>query len=314
MPLDPQIQQVIDVMQSLNFPGLSALPVEQARQAIAMMGGDRPEPPAVADVTDRTIPGPDGDVPVRIYRPAGATPGEALPVVVFFHGGGWVIGSIDTHDITARELANGSGAVVVSVEYRLAPEHRFPAAADDSWAATTWVAEHAAEIGADGSRLAVAGDSAGGNLAAVVALHARDAGLPLRLQLLIYPATDASMGTVSIRDNGTGYFLTEADMDWFYGHYTATNDRSARPAHWRLSPMLAPDLSGVAPALVITAEFDPLRDEGEAYAEKLRAAGVEVTATRYDGMIHGFFGMTANVDRAREAMAQATTALAKALA
>ena len=311
MPLDPQIQQVIDAMQSMNFPGLSALPVEQAREAIALMGGDRPEPPAVADVADRTVPGPRGDIPVRVYRPAGAE--EALGVVVFFHGGGWVIGSIDTHDVTARELANGSGAVVVSVEYRLAPEHRFPAAVDDAWAATQWVADNAARIGADASRMAVAGDSAGGNLAAIIAIHARDAGLPLRLQLLVYPAVDASMSSRSIRDNGVGYFLTEADMDWFYGHYTDTTRRDDRPSDWRLSPILG-DLSGVAPAVVLTAEFDPLRDEGEAYAEKLRAAGVEVSASRYDGLIHGFLGMTANVDRARDAMAEATTALAKALA
>ncbi|HEX2849036.1 MAG TPA: alpha/beta hydrolase [Acidimicrobiales bacterium] len=313
MPIDPQVQEVLDLLSSMSFPGLSAFPVDQARQAMDAMRANRPEPPAVARVDDRTIPGPAGDVPVRIYTPAGAVDGELLPLIVFFHGGGWVIGSIDTHETTARELANGTGDVVVSVEYRLAPEHRFPAAVDDAWAATQWVAAHAGEIGGDGSRLAVAGDSAGGNLAAVIAIHARDTGLPLRFQLLVYPAVDASMASASIAENASGYFLTEADMDWFYGHYTAVDQRHERPADWRLSPILANDLTGVAPALVLTAEYDPLRDEGEAYAEQLRAAGVEASVTRYDGMIHGFFGMTATVDRARDAMQEATAALSKAL-
>lgn len=303
MPIDPQIQTVLDQMSSLGFPGLSALPVEQARQALAMMGAQRAEGvDEVASLRDIEIPGPAGAVPARVYVPdAGPSP---LPVVVYFHGGGWVLGGIESHDGTCRSLANASGAVVVSVDYRLAPEHPFPAAVEDCWAATVWVAEHAVELGADGSRLAVAGDSAGGNLAAVVALLARDAGAPaVRGQLLVYPVTDASMSHPSIEENGEGYFLTKADMDWFYGHYAPD-----RPADWRLSPLLA-DCSGAPPALVLTAEFDPLRDEGEAYAQRLGDAGVPVEVSRKNGLIHGFFGMTAAVDEARRSMDEAAAAL-----
>lgn len=305
MPVDPQVQQLLEQMDSFGFPGLSALPVEQAR---LLLDGMRPPPDAaepVADVLDCTASGPAGDVPIRVYRPAVE---GLLPVVTYFHGGGWVLGSIDSHDGTCRTLANASGAIVASVDYRLAPEHRFPAAVDDAWAATCWVADHARDIGGDG-RLAVAGDSAGGNLAAVVALSARDAGWPqLRFQLLVYPAVDARMRSASIHENGDGYFLTRSDMEWFYGHYApdVVDD-------WRLAPLEAEDLSGLPPALVLTAEFDPLRDEGEAYGRRLAAAGVEVTVTRYDGMIHGFFGMSATVDRARDAVRQAGEALAKAL-
>jgi acetyl esterase len=220
-----------------------------------------------------------------------------------------VIGSIETHDGLCRELANRSGAIIVSVEYRLAPEHPFPAAPEDCYAATSWVAEHASEFGGDPARLAVAGDSAGGNLSAVVALMARErGGPPLRFQLLIYPGVDCRMGYPSIDENGTGYFLTKADMHWFYGHY------GADPNDWRASPLLAPDHSGLPPALVLTAEYDPLRDEGEAYARKLREAGVPVTLRCYDGQIHGFIGMTATVDRAREAFDQAAADLRHALA
>jgi acetyl esterase len=233
---------------------------------------------------------------------------KPLPVVVYFHGGGWVIGSIETHDAPCRELANRSGAIVVSVEYRMAPEHPFPAAPEDCYAATAWVADHAAEFGGDPARLAVAGDSAGGNLAAVVALMTRERnGPPLRFQLLIYPAVDARMGYASIDENSTGYFLTKADMHWFYGHY------GADPSDWRASPLLAPDHSGLPPALVLTAEYDPLRDEGEAYARKLQEAGVPVTLRRYDGQIHGFTIMTAAVDRACEAVNQAAADLRQAL-
>jgi acetyl esterase len=261
----------------------------------------------VAEVRDLTVSTPDGPIPARAYIPYGETP---LPVVVFFHGGGWVIGSIETHDAPCRELANRSGAIVVSVEYRLAPEHPFPAAPEDCYAATSWVAEHASEFGGDPSRLAVAGDSAGGNLSAVVALMAVErGGPPLRFQLLIYPATDFRMGYASIDENGNGgYFVTKADMHWFFGHY------GADPTDWRASPLLAPDHSGLPPALVLTAEYDPLRDEGEAYARKLEEAGVPVTLRRYDGQIHGFLGMTAAVDRAREAVDQAAADLRQALA
>lgn len=303
MPIDPQIQTVLDQMQGIGFPGLSALPVEQGRAALAMMGVARADAlEEVARLEDVEIPGPAGAIPARAYVPAvDGTP----PVVVYYHGGGWVLGGIDSHEGTCRALANASGALVVSVDYRLAPEHPFPAAVEDAWAALEWVAANAAQLGGDPSRLAVAGDSAGGNLAAVVAIHARDAGAPaLRGQLLVYPVTDATMSHPSIEENASGYFLTKADMEWFFGHYAPE-----RPDDWRLSPLAAPDLSGLAPALVLTAEFDPLRDEGEAYARRLGDAGVPVELIRKDGLIHGFFGMVADVDEARDAMERSGAAL-----
>jgi acetyl esterase len=303
MPIDPQIQTVLDQMQAIEFPGLSALPVEQARAALAMMGAGRADGvDEVARVEDLEIPGPAGAIPARVYVPAvDGTP----PVVVYYHGGGWVLGGIDSHDGTCRALANASGAAVVSVDYRLAPEHPFPAAVEDAWAALEWVAANAAVLGGDPSRLAVAGDSAGGNLAAVVAIQARDIGAPaLRGQLLVYPVTDATMSHPSIEENASGYFLTKADMERFFGHYAPE-----RPDDWRLSPLAAADLSGLAPALVLTAEYDPLRDEGEAYARRLDDAGVPVELIRKDGLIHGFFGMAADVDEARDAMERSGAAL-----
>jgi acetyl esterase len=263
----------------------------------------------VGSVVDRRIPGPAGDIPVRVYTPNGTAP---FPLLVYFHGGGWVLGGIDTHDGTCRSLANGAGCVVVSVDYRLAPEHRYPAAAEDCCAATQWAAAHAAELGADARRVAVGGDSAGGNLAAVVALMARDRGGPaLVLQLLIYPATDARFDTASYRDNADGYLLTAADMRWFWDHYLGDSGRGAEPY---ASPLRAADLSGLPPALVITAEFDPLRDEGEAYAKRLEDAGVASRLSRYDGMIHGFFGMGQMIDRANAAVGEACANLKLAYA
>lgn len=296
MPVDPQIQTVLDQMESIGFPGLSALPVEQARQALALMGSARAEgAEEVARVEEVAVPGPAGTIPARVYSPEAD---ETPPVVVYYHGGGWVLGGLESHDGTCRALANAAGAVVISVDYRLAPEHPFPAAVDDAWAALRWIADHAGDLGGDPSRLAVAGDSAGGNLAAVVALLARDAGSPaLRGQLLVYPATDATMASNSIQANGEGFFLTKADMEWFYGHYAPE-----RPSDWRLSPLSAEDLTGLPPALVLTAEYDPLRDEGEAYGARLAASGVPVEVVRKDGLIHGFFGMVADVDEARAAM------------
>ena len=307
MPLDPQVQGLLDQMAEAQMPALSAGLPEQARQMIVEFTKAMGPGEEVAEVRDLTIPTPDGPVPARVYVPRGDAP---FPVVVYFHGGGWVIGSIETHDGSCREIANRAGAVVVSVDYRLAPEHTFPAAPDDCYAATRWVAEHAPEFGGDPSRLAVAGDSAGGNLAAVVALMARDrGGPPLRFQLLVYPAVDARMTSASIEENATGYFLTKDDMEWFYGHYGAPD-----PTDWRVSPLLAPDHSGLPPAFVITAEYDPLRDEGEAYAKKLDEAGVPVTLRRYDGQIHGFFGMTAALDGAKKANDEAGAALREAFA
>jgi acetyl esterase len=304
VPLDPQVQQLLDQMAAIGMPPLSSLPVDEGRKALDAFREMNGPGEDVAAVEDRLVPGPGGDIPVRIYRPEAGT---TLPVVVFFHGGGWVLGNIETHDGTCRALANRSGAVVVSVDYRLAPEAPFPAAVDDCITVTRWVHANGAELGVDPSRLAVAGDSAGGNLAAVVSLAARDGGPAIAFQLLIYPAVDAHMTAASIKENGEGYFLTETDMVWFYGHYAPDRD------DWRASPLLAKDLSGLPPALVITAGYDPLRDEGEAYAERLREAGVEVTLKREPDLVHGFINAVGLSRRAREAMTPVAEAIRQQL-
>jgi acetyl esterase len=243
---------------------------------------------------------------VRLYRPGA----EPAPVLAYFHGGGWVLGSLETHHGVCATLAKLSGCVVCSVDYRMAPEHRFPAAVEDAWAATTWLAEHADAVGGRPGALAVGGDSAGGNLAAVCALRARDTGLPLALQLLVYPATDADLDRSTYREFADGYYLTRYSMGWFWDHYLPEGDRF----HPDASPLRADDVGGTAPALVITVEFDPLRDEGEAYARRLEEAGVPVTLTRYDGTIHGFFRMPGVIDRANDALAEAAAALRAAFA
>jgi acetyl esterase len=304
MPVDAQAQTLLDQLAAIGGPGLHEQEPVAAREmyaAFAALGG--PGEP-VANVEDRNISGPAGEIPIRIYTPAGSGP---FPVVVFFHGGGFVIGNRDTHDPVCRELANAAGTVVVSVDYRLAPEHPFPAAPEDCFAATRWVYEHASEFAGDPERLAVAGDSAGGNLAAVVPLMARDAGgPPIRAQILVYPATELSMSHPSIEENGVGYLLTAADMRWFMGHYKPDVDDP------RASPIKAGDLSGLPPALVITGEYDPLRDEGEAYAERLREAGVPVVLSRYDGQIHGFFQLKSLIDAATKAMDECAGVLREA--
>jgi len=310
MTLDPQARAVIELVGSLGLEQLSDLPYDQLRAVTLEMSRQQVGDP-VAEVRDLVVAGPAGEIPVRLYRPAGSAPSDTLGVLVWFHGGGWVIGSVEGSDGTCRSLANRSGAAVVSVEYRLAPEHRFPAAVEDCWAATGWVADHAGQLGVDPSRVAVGGDSAGGNLAAVVALMARDAGGPaLAHQVLVYPAVDARMGTASIVENAEGYLLTRADMAWFYDHYLG--GRTDAVADWRLSPILHERHDGLPAAIVITAGYDPLRDEGEAYAEKLRQAGVAVRHTRYDGEIHGFFGMLGQIDAAEQANDEVAAALTDA--
>ena len=306
MPLDPQAQAVLEQMADAGLPPLGSVSVEETRQGMvaATAAGEEPEP--VAKVEDRSVPGPGpgGQIPVRIYTPQGSGP---FPVLVYFHGGGWVIGNVDTHDPTCRTLTNAAGCVVVSVDYRLAPEHKFPAAVDDCYAATQWVAANAAAINGDSSRIAIGGDSAGGNLTAVVAIEAREqGGPPLVFQLLVYPVTDYSFSTPSYRDNADGYLLTKDSMVWFWDHYLRSE---ADGQDYRASPLRASDLTGLPPALVITAEYDPLRDEGEAYAARLQESGVSVTCTRYDGMIHGFYGLTAVVDKARKAVEESVAAL-----
>ena len=306
--LDPQAKAILDLMPAMAaVDDLDAATLREEMRAQSALSPGPPEP--VANVEDRMIPGPDGEIPVRVYTPEGSGP---FPVLVFFHGGGFVICDLETHDGTCRSLANVPSCLVVSVDYRLAPEHRFPAAPEDCYAATCWAAEHAAAHGGDASRLAVAGDSAGGNLAAVVSLMARDrSGPPLCFQLLIYPVTNGAFDTESYRENAEGYLLTTDMMKWFWTQYLADPALAGEPY---ASPLRADDLAGLPPALCLTAGYDPLRDEGEAYAARLREAGVPVEQRRYDGMFHGFFAMTAFLDTARDALAHAGGALRKSFA
>ena len=301
MPVDPQIQQVIDALAASDFRPVHAQSPAAARaQYVRMIEARGIAPAPVGAAEDRSIPGPGGDLPVRIYRPDFDAP--TLPALVYFHGGGHVIGNLDTHDAVARNLCNGAGCIVVSVDYRLAPEHKFPAAAEDAFAAVVWCAAHGAEIGIDPRRIAVGGDSAGGNLAAVAALMARDAGGPaIRLQVLVYPVTDYACDTESYRTYSDGNGMLDArSMRWFRDHYL--RDEADR-LDWRAAPLRAGDLGGLPPALVLTAQCDVLHDEGEAYARRLRAAGVEVDHRDIPGMIHGFFAMAPAVDGAVRAQA-----------
>ncbi len=289
MPVDPHLAGLLQLIAEVGVPAHEGTP-EEARAAFRQLtvGGRRPEHVVpVASTEDVQVAGADGDLHARVYRPEGDGP---FPTVVMFHGGGWVIGDLETHDNGARSICRDARAVVVSVDYRLAPEAPFPAAVDDAIAATEWVARHLAELGGD-ERLAVAGDSAGGNLAAVVAQHRRYVDAPpLVGQLLIYPAVDVVGNYPSRTENATGYFLDQPTMAWFMAQYAADRALHADP---RLSPILTEDLSGVAPAVVVTAGFDPLRDEGEAYAGRLEDAGVATEVRRFGHMIHGFFDMGA---------------------
>ncbi len=309
MPLHPTLQAMSDnAASSGRTGGLREGSVADARTAYSMMAAIGGELPELASVADQTVPGPAGDLAVRVYTPLGDGP---FPVLVFFHGGGFTIGDLDSHDPVARQLCAQAECLVVAVDYRLAPEHKFPAAVEDSFAALEWVGANAASIGGDPSRIAVCGDSAGGNLSTVCALLARDAGGPaLCFQALIYPTTDARGGYPSIDENANALMLSADTMRWFYEQYSgADGDRD----DWRASPVLA-DLSGLPPALIITAEFDPLRDEGEAYAKALEAAGVPATVHRYDGMTHAFVQMAAMLEDARAAISEVADALRKAFA
>lgn len=310
MELDPQMKAILDTITAAGGKPFNAMSPDEARAGIKLLvqvfGG---APEQVAKIEDRRIPGPAGEIPLRIYTPASAAPMGAL---VYFHGGGWVIGDIESHDEVCRALAKGSGCVVVSVDYRLAPEHKFPAAPEDCHAATKWVAANAAALGVDPNRIAVGGDSAGGNLAAVVAQMARDHGGPkIAFQLLIYPATDWSKESASQREFvQDGYILSRGDMVWFYDHYMTSAADKTNPY---FSPACAKSLAGLPPAFVMTAAIDPLRDEGEAYAEALRKAGVAVTAKRYPGVCHGFVMMGAKLDAGKQAIADCCAELKKAI-
>ncbi|MBI3247281.1 MAG: alpha/beta hydrolase [Deltaproteobacteria bacterium] len=309
MPLHPQAKAFLDQLAAAGGPPLNALPVAEARKALG--GLFTPEhKEAIHAVEDRKISGSEGHrIPVRIYKPSSQS---GLPVLVFFHGGGFVLGDLESHDANCRELANKAGCIVVAVDYRLAPEHKFPAAPEDCYAATKWVVLNAASFGGDPSRIAVGGDSAGGNLAAAVAQMAADRGAPtLTYQLLVYPVTDAASNTPSYRENADGYLLTHDLMQWFWKQYLAT-DEDGKNAY--ASPIQARELRRVAPAYVITAEFDPLRDEGEAYAARLKDAGVRVEAKRYDGAIHGFFSLGHLMDQGKQVVADAAAHLKAAFA
>ena len=309
--LHPQTRALLDLIEARQIPPTHTLSVADARAWYRdRRGVTQPAPPDVAQVSELQASGPHGAIPLRFYRPLGSAATDVLPVLVYFHGGGWTIGDLDTHDTLCRELANGAGCAVVAVDYRMGPEHRFPAAVDDAIAATRWVHEHATELRLDAARLAVGGDSAGGNLATVVAIAARDDGdLPIAYQLLIYPATDQHRGAPSHTENAQGYLLTRDTMDYFTGHYI--KDR-AQYTDWRASPLLHEDLAGLPPALVLTAGFDPLRDEGQAYAERLTAAGNRASYVCFDRQIHGFVTMGKVLDEANTAVALCAAELRRA--
>ena len=317
--LHPQAQALLALMEERGVPPVHTLEPKDARRAyLERRHITQPQAPEVAEVRQLQAQGPHGAIPLRLYRPllptSHGTGGArmALPVLVYFHGGGWVIGDLDSHDTLCRELANGAGIAVLAVDYRMSPEHRFPAAVDDCIAATRWVHAQAAELGLDASRMAVGGDSAGGNLAAVVAIAVRDdAHLKLVYQLLVYPATDMRRGAPSHTRNGQGYLLTRDTIGYFHDHYIT------QPEHdldWRASPLLHADLSRLPAALVLTAGYDPLRDEGLQYAQALTEAGNRATHICFERQIHGFILMGRVIDEANTAVAICAAELKRELA
>src|SRR5262245_9635894 len=309
MPLDPQAQKIIDALNALNLKPVEESTVEEARESMRSRTAALGPFEDVAAVTDHRVPVKSGEITVRVYSPGGKGP---LPALVFYHGGGWVIGDLYTHDGICRSIANAAGCIVASVDYRMAPEQKYPVAVEDSYTGFEWVLANAGKLGVDARRVAVGGDSAGGNLAAAVSLMARDRGTTLPIQqTLIYPVTNYSFDTPSYRENATGFLLTLAGMRWFWNHYLARDAQGKEPY---ASPLLAQSLAGLPPALVITAGCDPLRDEGEAYAARLRDAGVPVTLTRYEGIFHGFIRMTRLLDKAKAALDEIAGSLKKAFA
>jgi len=312
--LHPDARALIDLIEQRKLPAMHTLtPVDARAFYRDRRAFTQPDSPEVGEVRELSCDGPRGPIPLRLYRPIAARDGTAkqLPVLVYYHGGGWTIGDLDTHDVLCRELCNGSGAAVVAVDYRMGPEDPFPAAGDDCLAATYWVRSHAAGLGLDARQLAVGGDSAGGNLAAVVAIAARDAGdLPIAFQLLIYPATDQRRAHPSHTTNGADYLLTRGTIAYYHDNYF---DQPAHDLDWRASPLLHDDLSKLPPALVLTAGFDPLRDEGLDYADRLVAAGNRATYVCFERQIHGFITMGKVIDEANAAVGLCSAELARAL-
>jgi len=304
VPLDPEVKTLLERAAASGAPARSAMTVAETREFMMEMRALGGEPPRLPRVENRTVPGPVGAIPVRFYAPAEQ---GNLPVLVFFHGGRFFSGNLETHDTVCRVLAAESGWMVVAVDYRLAPEHKFPAAVEDAWAVVEWMAAHAAEVGGNPELLAVGGDSAGGNLAAVAALLAREAGGPRpACQMLVYPMTDATCSLASHTAYASGYGPGSEDMRRGYREYLP---EGADPRDFRVSPLWAPDFSGLPPAFVLTAEYDSLRDEGEQYAQALEEAGVPVVRARYEGAIHGFFQFGGVLALARKANQEAAAYL-----
>ena len=300
--IDQDAAKVLFALRAADRPPMESLTPEQGRQAFRAMREAMKQPvPEMADVRNLEAPGPAGPIPLRLYRSNGAGAGPS-PLMMFYHGGGWVVGDLETHDIQCRHFADAGGCTVIAVDYRLAPEHKFPAAADDCLAATNWVAANAGSLGIDAERMAVAGDSAGGNLAAVVALTAANGGAPkVRGQVLIYPTVDLRMGYGSYTRAGKGFTLTAGSMVWFRDHYLTNSDQVM---DWRASPLLAGNLAKAPPAYIVTAGLDPLCDEGEAYANALKKAGVDVRFRCCSGQMHGFVGATGVIKQADEVIGE----------
>jgi len=308
VPLDPQVESIMKEDKERNLPPYNRLtPSEARRQMLELSPPVDPELIAKR-VRQLKIPGDSADIPIRLYYPDGNPP---FAVAVYFHGGGWVMGNLDTHHAICHALSHTSGCLVLAVDYRLSPEHKFPAAIEDAYTATCWVAENGGSVQADANRMAVMGESAGATLATVAAMMIRDRGGPhVALQVLVYPVTNRDMITLSHTNYAQGYMLTHEMMRWFWDQYLTGEEAAEHPY---VSPLRAENLGDLPPALVVTAEYDPLCDEGEAYASKLAAAGVRVRHSRYEGMVHGFFRMTARVDRSREALGEVAVQLRKAL-
>ncbi|WP_229720093.1 alpha/beta hydrolase [Oceanobacillus neutriphilus] len=307
--MDAQMKTILKNIEASGSPPLGSLPPKQEREAFIATNktpGKKLEP--VNKIVNRNIQGPGGNIPIRIYNYSRDT--ERQPVMVFFHGGGFVTGNLETHDYICRAITNRAECVVVSVDYRLAPEHQFPAAVEDCYAATQWISQHATELNIDPSRIAVGGDSSGGNLATVVSYQAKQKGSPkLICQMLLYPLTQFSFDTVSRRENGKGYVLTKKALKYYRKHYLKTLEEAKNPF---ASPLLIDDVSNLPPAIIVTAEYDPLRDEGEAYGKRLKEAGVPVTLTRYNGVIHGFVAMAAFLKQGKNALEETTVLLRSA--